>query len=346
MAHDIFISYSTGDKPSADAVCATLESRGIRCWIAPRDVLPGEEYAAAIVSALHESRVMVLVFSSGANQSPQVLREVERGVSKGLPIIPLRIENVPPSAAMEYYISSRHWLDALTPPLEQHLVHLADTVKLLLSRMPVSPAPPAPMQAVRPVPAISAEFPIDEARRLEEGEASRLKAEQERIAREKAEAERQAAERVAAERLAREKAEQERLAREQAEAERQATERAAAEKLAQERAREERLVREKVERRRSEDLSYPVPEPWYKSKKKALLLASLLMVGLIVIVWVSLLVIYPIPPPPSPELIGLLSSPPHRPHRPHPLHPFGPPQFQRRILSIKAFRSVSWLATT
>jgi hypothetical protein len=134
MAHDVFISYSSHDKPTADAACAALESRGMRCWIAPRDVFPGEEYAASLVRALHESRVMVLVFSSGANRSPQVLREVERAVSRGVPILPLRIEDVPPSEAMEYYISSRHWLDALTPPLEQHLVRLADTVKFLLSR--------------------------------------------------------------------------------------------------------------------------------------------------------------------------------------------------------------------
>jgi len=134
MAHDVFISYSSKDKPTADAACAALESRGMRCWIAPRDVFPGEEYAASLVRALHESRVMVLVFSSGANRSPQVLREVERAVSRGVPILPLRIEDVPPSEAMEYYISSRHWLDALTPPLEQHLVRLADTVKVLLSR--------------------------------------------------------------------------------------------------------------------------------------------------------------------------------------------------------------------
>lgn len=134
MAHDVFISYSSKDKPTADAACAALESRGIRCWIAPRDVYPGEEYAASLVRALHESRVMVLVFSSGANRSPQVLREVERAVSRGVPILPLRIEDVPPSEAMEYYISSRHWLDALSPPLEEHLVRLADTVKVLLSR--------------------------------------------------------------------------------------------------------------------------------------------------------------------------------------------------------------------
>jgi hypothetical protein len=137
MAHDVFISYSSHDKLTADAACAALESRGIRCWIAPRDVFPGEEYAASLVRALHECRVMVLVFSSGANRSPQVLREVERAVSRGVPILPLRIEDVPPSEAMEYYISSRHWLDALTAPLEQHLIRLAETVKILLSRAEV-----------------------------------------------------------------------------------------------------------------------------------------------------------------------------------------------------------------
>ncbi len=156
MAHDVFISYSSKDKPTADAVCATLESRGIRCWIAPRDVLPGEDYAAELVNAIHESRLVVLVFSAGANQSPQVLREMERAVNRGLPILPLRIENVPPSAAMEYYISSRHWLDALTTPLEQHLVHLADSVQLLLSRRD-PPIAPQPLHAVKPVPPIAVE---------------------------------------------------------------------------------------------------------------------------------------------------------------------------------------------
>ncbi len=156
MAHDVFISYAHKDKPVADAVCATLESRGVRCWIAPRDVLPGEEYASALVAAVRDSRLLVLVFSADANASPQVLREVERAVSKGLPILPFRIEDVAPSAAMEYYISSRHWLDALTTPLERHLVHLADTVTLLLARdgrAAEAPAAPSPeMPAVLQVP--------------------------------------------------------------------------------------------------------------------------------------------------------------------------------------------------
>src|SRR5438067_13679162 len=142
MAHDVFVSYSSKDKPVADAVCATLEGQRIRCWVAPRDVLPGLPYGEAIVDAIEGSRILVLVFSASANASPQVMREVERAVSRGLPIIPLRIEAVQPSKSLEYFISAPHWLDALTPPLAKHLQVLGETVQLLLSRMGPRADPP------------------------------------------------------------------------------------------------------------------------------------------------------------------------------------------------------------
>ncbi len=69
MAHDVFVSYASRDKATADAVVATLERRGIRCWAAPRDVTPGDKWADAIVRAISRGRVMVMVFSSGANAS-------------------------------------------------------------------------------------------------------------------------------------------------------------------------------------------------------------------------------------------------------------------------------------
>lgn len=136
MAHDVFISYSTKDKTVADAVCATLESKKIRCWIAPRDVLPGMAYAEALVNAIHQSRIFVLVFSASANDSSQVMREVERAVNQGIPIIPFRIENVMPSGSMEYFLSTPHWLDALTTPLEKHLELLTTSVQAFLGRTP------------------------------------------------------------------------------------------------------------------------------------------------------------------------------------------------------------------
>lgn len=133
MAHDVFISYSSQDKNVADAVCAKLESQKIRCWIAPRDVPPGESWAGAIVEAISESKIFVLVFSDGSNKSGQVVREVGEAVDSGIPIVPLRIEDVELSREMRYYIKSIHWLDALSPPIERHLQKISESVQALLS---------------------------------------------------------------------------------------------------------------------------------------------------------------------------------------------------------------------
>ena len=130
--HDVFISYSSKDKPVADAVCATLENASMRCWIAPRDILPGEDFPKAIIKGINESKIMVLIFSANSNASPQVTREVTKAVGKGLIIIPFRIEDAPMSESMEYLIGLPHWLDALTSPLSQHIDTLVRRVKTLV----------------------------------------------------------------------------------------------------------------------------------------------------------------------------------------------------------------------
>ena len=148
MAHDVFISHSAKDKATADAVCAMLESEGIRCWIAPRDVLASREYGEAIIDAIEESRIMVLVFTANANASPQIRREIERAVNHGVAILPLRMEDVLPGKSLEYFIGNVHWLDALSPPFEAHLTNLAGTIKILLARS--APGAPATLpQEVR-----------------------------------------------------------------------------------------------------------------------------------------------------------------------------------------------------
>jgi outer membrane protein assembly factor BamB len=132
--HDVFITYSTKDKPVADAVCAELENHDIRCWIAPRDVLPGEDFPKAIIKAINGSKIMVLIFSADSNSSPHVIRELTKAVSKGVIIIPFRIEDVALSESMEYLIGLPHWLDAITPPLEKHIDKLVKTVDIILNQ--------------------------------------------------------------------------------------------------------------------------------------------------------------------------------------------------------------------
>jgi TIR domain-containing protein/YARHG domain-containing protein len=146
MAHDVFVSYSVKDKIVADAIVARLEAESIRCWEAPRDVVPGADWGESIINAIESSRIMVLVFTSSANASPQIKREVERAVDKGVYTIPFRVDNIEPTRALEYFISTAQWMDAFSPPLEPHLASLARTVKAILAGSPPlpQPAPPPP----------------------------------------------------------------------------------------------------------------------------------------------------------------------------------------------------------
>lgn len=128
----VFISYSSKDKLWADAACSELESSGIACWIAPRDIAPGTEWGASIIAGIDACRIMVLIFSENANSSPQVRREVERALSKGLLLLPCRIEDFPPFGALEYALCNTHWLDLFAPLTKEHLMRLSATIRTVL----------------------------------------------------------------------------------------------------------------------------------------------------------------------------------------------------------------------
>jgi len=152
QTHDVFLSYASPDKTWADAACAVLERQGVRCWIAPRDITPGDERVSAIIKGVNGSRMMVLVFSGHANASGQVHREVERAISRGIAVLPMRVEDVRPEAATEYALGNRHWLDAFTPPVERQLELLAQSVKTLLANDVESVAAPAPTKSPEVAP--------------------------------------------------------------------------------------------------------------------------------------------------------------------------------------------------
>ena len=54
--------HSHEDKAAADAACATLEQAGIRCWISPRDIVPGMDWSESIINAIERAKLMVLIF--------------------------------------------------------------------------------------------------------------------------------------------------------------------------------------------------------------------------------------------------------------------------------------------
>jgi hypothetical protein len=119
MAYDVFISYAHADKLAAEAACAAFEQQAIRCWIAPRDIAPGAEWGEAIIDAIVQCPVMVLIFSAHANESRQVRRELERAVSAGNTIKPVRLEAIEPTRSLAY--SSLACIGSM--PLRRRLRH-------------------------------------------------------------------------------------------------------------------------------------------------------------------------------------------------------------------------------
>ena len=109
---DVFISHSSIDKEIADKVCAALEAKGLTCWIAPRDIVPGSEWAVAISNAIAEIKAMVVIYSANSQQSTQVPKEIALAEKRGKNILPYKIDDTELTGAFEYYLSGSHWIVA------------------------------------------------------------------------------------------------------------------------------------------------------------------------------------------------------------------------------------------
>lgn len=132
MAHDIFLSYASEDSTVAEKVCDGLEAHGIKCWIASRNIRPGQKWPKVITAAINTSKVMVIIYSEYSNKSEHVEREVLLAAKNKAVIIPFRITDVTPDGLMEYYLCDKHWLDALTTDLDLPIKQLIKSIEAIL----------------------------------------------------------------------------------------------------------------------------------------------------------------------------------------------------------------------
>ena len=109
---DIFISHSSKDSAIAEIVCAQLEQKGFTCWIAPRNIIPGSEWAASISKAIFDASAVLLIYSENSAQSTQVPKELSLAESRRIFVIPYKIDNAELTGSFEYYLTGSHWIVA------------------------------------------------------------------------------------------------------------------------------------------------------------------------------------------------------------------------------------------
>ncbi|MBR5309486.1 MAG: toll/interleukin-1 receptor domain-containing protein [Clostridia bacterium] len=129
----VFISHSSNDAVLAKNLCDIFESRGVYCWIAPRDIPYGENWAGEIVSAIEGSKVMIFIFTPSSNKSEQVLNEINLALQNGVTVIPLQLSDEKYNRPLRYLLSLRQWIQVKNPDSNEEIELLAERVKLFLN---------------------------------------------------------------------------------------------------------------------------------------------------------------------------------------------------------------------
>ena len=159
MAGHVFISHGSENSDEANALCAFIEARGVKCWIAPRDVRPGIDYSVELQSAIEEAAAFVVLVTEMANKSPYVRAETEMAFSCHKPIFPVRQADIKPAAGLALFLKIRHWTDAFGAKRDAAMDRLALELQTVAGVAPEaapapSPAPTIPPPAPTPAPTI------------------------------------------------------------------------------------------------------------------------------------------------------------------------------------------------
>jgi hypothetical protein len=151
MSASVFISYASQDQKVASTLCKALEGRGYPCWIAARDIAPGENFQISIVRAIRSARIMLLVFTSNSNNSEEMAKELALASQSRLIVVPLRIEDVRQNDAFAYEFATRQWIDFFAD-WETAMEQLAQRISVALATEAVASPPTAPAPASQPAP--------------------------------------------------------------------------------------------------------------------------------------------------------------------------------------------------
>lgn len=147
-----FLSHSSDDRIAATEIAAYLEQRGIRIWIAPRDVRPGRDYSEQLQAAIESCGAFLVLVTPASNKSPYVRVETELAFSLNKPLFPVRTGDIAPAAGLALFLKIKHWTDAFGAERDFGLARLAEELQFVLAPAAPEPAPPPPTPTPPPAP--------------------------------------------------------------------------------------------------------------------------------------------------------------------------------------------------
>ncbi|MFH1076993.1 MAG: toll/interleukin-1 receptor domain-containing protein, partial [Pseudomonadota bacterium] len=134
---EVFISYSTKNSELAQFLCNQLEGSGAACWISPRDIPSGQNWANSIVNGITDAKLTLLLVSEASLASEEVAKEIDLANGMRKTMLPVRIENVTLKGAFLYHLSNKQSVDALGDDKFTRFNSTTETVLALLNKKDV-----------------------------------------------------------------------------------------------------------------------------------------------------------------------------------------------------------------
>ncbi|MEP7378519.1 MAG: AAA family ATPase [Chloroflexota bacterium] len=136
MAGEVFLSHSSRDAAQARRLRTAIASVGVGTWMAPDDVVGSRPWAEQISNAIASASLLVVLISDAANRSDHVAREVALAVGRHLPVVPVQLEDAPPSGSLGYLLQLDQRVDASVGGIERHADAIAARVLAVIRSSP------------------------------------------------------------------------------------------------------------------------------------------------------------------------------------------------------------------
>ncbi|MBP3381575.1 MAG: toll/interleukin-1 receptor domain-containing protein [Clostridia bacterium] len=131
---DVFVSFHTPDQAAAESIVKSLESNGLACFFAPRDMPGGSPFSEELVKELEACKVFLLVFSKETNNSKWVPLELQMAFDGAPNCLPVFIEECEPQKAFKLLLSPLHHINAFPESIETYFADITAAVKRLLPK--------------------------------------------------------------------------------------------------------------------------------------------------------------------------------------------------------------------
>ena len=105
MTPEIFVSYSREDQEKVFQVVDQLRVKGLKVWIDQQGIQGAKLWSQEIVTAIEESKVLVLFASKQAFASKNVAKELALASESEKHILPVFMEEAPIPSSMKYQLA-------------------------------------------------------------------------------------------------------------------------------------------------------------------------------------------------------------------------------------------------